>query len=73
MTELEGCWFRKSRFVGPPLKKYFPRWLGNAHIYAHCGIQLIKASAESAKQHDAAAEKQPLTALVFYSPYSAAR
>ncbi len=35
--------------------KRLPRWLGNAHIYAHCGIQLIKASAESAKQHDAAA------------------
>ncbi len=42
MTELEGCWFRKSRFVGPPLKTSSPRWLGHAHIYARCGYSAHK-------------------------------
>lgn len=48
MAELEVCRFRKAQYVSPR------RWLGNAHIMPVMVLLLIKTSAESAKQHDAA-------------------
>jgi len=80
MTELEGCWFRKAHFLGPPLKMSSPRWLGIAHIYARCGYSahknicwICKTAWRSSMPCHGGKKKSPLTALVFYSPYSAAR
>ncbi len=79
MTELEGCWFRKSRFVGPPLKTssevvrkcphLCPLWYS-----AHKSICWIcKPAWRSSRPCSGGRKKQPLTALVCYSPKSAAR